>query len=86
MRILCVEDDDDIADAIQVGLARAGYTVEVAHDGSAGLAKALEGGWALILLDIMLPELSGLEVCRRLRLSRDRTPILLLTARDSVSD
>ena len=86
MRILCVEDEEDIADAIQVGLTRAGYVVEVAHDGRLGLERALEGGWALILLDIMLPELSGLEVCRRLRLSRDRTPLILLTARDGISE
>ena len=86
MRILCIEDEEDIADAIQVGLTRAGYSVETAHEGRVGLERALEGNWSLILLDIMLPELSGLEICRRLRLSRDRTPIVLLTARDSVSD
>ena len=86
MRILCVEDEEDIADAIQVGLTRAGYAVEVAHDGRLGLERALEGGWALILLDIMLPEVSGLEICRRLRLSRDRTPLILLTARDGISE
>ena len=86
MRILCIEDEEDIADAIQVGLTRAGYSVTVVHEGLEGLERAREGNWALILLDIMLPELSGLEICRRLRLSRDRTPLVLLTARDSVSD
>lgn len=86
MRILCIEDEEDIADAIQVGLTRAGYSVTVAYEGLTGLDRAQEGNWALILLDIMLPDLSGLEICRRLRLSRDRTPLVLLTARDSVSD
>jgi DNA-binding response OmpR family regulator len=84
--ILCIEDEEDIADAIQVGLIRAGYSATIVHDGLEGLESAREGDWSLILLDIMLPGLSGLEICRRLRLSRDRTPIVLLTARDHVSD
>lgn len=86
MRVLCIEDEEDISDAIQVGLTRAGYTAVVATDGRMGLEYAQEGNWALILLDVMLPELDGLEVCRRLRRSQDRTPIVLLTARDTIRD
>lgn len=86
MRILCVEDEDAIAEIVQLGLEAAGFSVEIAGDGPSGLARALDGGWALLILDGMLPGLDGLEVCRRLRLRRDRTPILMLTARDTVGD
>ena len=86
MRILCIEDEDAIARVIARGLQRAGFQVEVAVDGPTGLARALEGDWTLILLDIQLPGLDGLEVCRRLRERRDRTPLLMLTARDAVPD
>jgi DNA-binding response OmpR family regulator len=86
MRLLVVEDDPRVARLVQRGLTEAGHDVEVAHDGAEGLARAEGGGYDLIVLDVMLPELDGLEVCRRLRQRRVRTPILMLTARDAVGD
>ena len=86
MRILLIEDEIPIAEVIKAGLEQAGYTVVMAHDGPAGLAKAREGRWALLVLDVMLPGLDGWELCRTLREERDPTPILMLTARDAVSD
>jgi DNA-binding response OmpR family regulator len=81
-----VEDEAPIASVVKRGLERAGYQVEVADEGLAGWELAKEGGYSLILLDLMLPGLDGLEICRRLRARRDRTPILMLTARDAVSE
>jgi DNA-binding response OmpR family regulator len=81
-----VEDEAPIAAVVRRGLERAGYQVELAADGLAGWELAKDGGYALILLDLMLPGLDGLELCRRLRARRDRTPILMLTARDAVPE
>lgn len=81
-----VEDEPPIASVVKRGLERAGYTVEVADNGIDGLERASEGGWSLILLDWMLPGHDGLEICRLLRARRDRTPILMLTAREGVAD
>lgn len=81
-----IEDEAPIAAVVKRGLERAGYTVEIAENGIEGLKRAAEGGWALILLDWMLPGHDGLEVCRLLRMRRDRTPILMLTAREGVAD
>lgn len=86
MQILYVEDDDGIAEMVKMGLEGAGYSVELASDGNLGLARALEGNWGLIILDWMLPGLDGLEICRRLRARRNQTPILMLTARDTLPD
>src|SRR5689334_10091955 len=86
MRILLIEDEEGIASVIQRGLERAQYTVEIARDGKEGLRRATEGGWALILLDLMLPGVDGLTICRSIRARRDRTPVLMLTARDSIPD
>lgn len=81
-----VEDEAPIASVVKRGLERAGYQVELADNGLNGWERAREGGYSLILLDLMLPELDGLELCRRLRARRDRTPILMLTARDAVPE
>ncbi len=86
VRILLVEDEAPIAAVVKRGLERAGYQVEVAEDGLSGWERAIEGGFSLILLDLMLPGLDGLEICRRLRARRERTPILMLTARDAVPE
>ena len=83
--ILVIEDDTDIADFIRRGLIYKGYDVEVAYDGEAGLAAALNNVPDLVLVDLMLPRIDGVEVCRRLRAGGD-VPIIILTARDSVSD
>ena len=85
MNILLIEDDADIAAFVELELRHEGYAVEIARDGLTGLEAALGGAHDLILLDVMLPEMSGLEVLRRLRAQRD-TPVILLTARDSVVD
>ena len=84
-KILIIEDDADIAAFVEMELRHEGYAVEIARDGLTGLEAALGGAHDLILLDVMLPEMSGLEVLRRLRAQRD-TPVILLTARDSVVD
>jgi DNA-binding response OmpR family regulator len=86
MRLLIVEDDPDIAEVVRRGLVAGGYDVDVAADGEAGLRAAQEHEYAAVLLDIMLPGLSGWEVCCRLRTGRRTTPILMLTARDAVED
>jgi two-component system response regulator MprA len=85
-QILVVEDDPRIAEFIRHGLIHEGYAVVAVHDGEAGLAKAREQSWDLIMLDVMLPGLDGFEVCRRLRAGGNNVPILMLTARDAVSD
>ncbi len=84
-RILLIEDDLDIADFIQRGLVYKDYDVEVAHDGEAGLEAARDKPPDLVLLDLMIPKVNGVEVCRRLRAAGD-VPIIILTARDSVAD
>ncbi|HEX5732335.1 MAG TPA: response regulator transcription factor [Blastocatellia bacterium] len=84
MRILIVEDEQKMAAFIKRGLEEEGAAVDVAADGEDGLFQATAGNYDLIILDISLPRLDGLEVCRRLRSERVSTPILLLTARDSI--
>ncbi|MGB0561567.1 MAG: response regulator transcription factor [Spirulinaceae cyanobacterium] len=86
MKILVVEDDVRIAAAIAEALRDQHYTVELAHDGATGLMYAQEGHIDAIVLDLNLPQLDGIEVCRRLRQSGDKTPILMLTARDTSQD
>jgi two-component system response regulator ArlR len=84
-KILIIEDEAKIARFIEMELSYEGYTTEKAADGREGLSLAETGSFDLILLDIMLPGLSGMEVLRRLRRSSD-VPVILLTARDSVVD
>ncbi len=85
-RILVIDDNPQVADFVRQGLAHEGYAVDVAHDGESGLAQIKHDPPDLVLLDMVLPGLGGLEVCRRLRAEGDRTPILILTAKDAVSD
>ena len=85
-RILVVEDNEDIANLVSLHLADMDCAVQVASDGAAGFALASAGGWDLIILDLMLPGMEGLEICRRLRASDRYTPILMLTARSSEID
>ena len=86
MRILVVEDERRMAELLRQGLTEDGHAVTVALDGRDGLAFAEAGGFDLMILDRMLPGMSGLEIARQLRAHRDRTPILMLTARDAASD
>lgn len=84
-KILIVEDDNKIARFVELELRHEGYETETASDGRTGLAKALEPQTDLVLLDIMLPELSGMEVCRRIR-QESSVPIIMLTAKGDVTD
>jgi len=85
-KILVIEDEKKIARIITMELEYEGYEVHAVHTGEKGLEKVLEGGWSLVLLDVMLPELSGLEVLRRIRNASVHVPVILLTARDSIPD
>jgi two-component system response regulator MprA len=84
-RILVVEDEEGIADFIRRGLILTGYEVEVVHKGEEALAAVREQAPDLVVLDLMLPDMDGVEVCRRLR-AADDVPVVMLTARDSVED
>jgi len=86
MRILVVEDEKGVAGFIKKGLEEETYTVDVASDGEGGLAFVSVNQYDLIILDIMLPGISGIEVCKRMRQNGIETPIMMLTARDSVTD
>ncbi len=84
-RILVIEDESDISDFIRRGLTLKGYEVEAAASGEQGLDRAREFGPDLVILDLMLPGMDGVEVCRLLRRESD-SPIIMLTARDALSD
>jgi DNA-binding response OmpR family regulator len=86
MHILLVEDEVPLARFIELELIAEGYRISVAHDGIAGLTLARESAPDLAILDWMLPGLSGLELCRRLRATGSKMPIILLTAKDEVGD
>ena len=84
MRILLVEDEKNVASFIRKGLEEEFYTVDVAEDGLKGLSMAISKAYSLLIVDIMLPGLSGIELCKRLREKGAKVPILLLTAIDSI--
>jgi DNA-binding response OmpR family regulator len=86
MYVLLVEDDPRVARVVERALAEAEHRVDVVHEGDEGLFRAESGAYDLILLDVMLPEMSGIDVAREVRQRRVRTPILMLTARDAVAD
>jgi DNA-binding response OmpR family regulator len=81
-RILVVDDDPKIARLLQRGLSLKGFEVTVAEDGARGREAWAAGGFDLVLLDVMLPEVDGLSLCAERRVAGDRTPVILLTARD----
>lgn len=85
-RILVVEDQREVLELLQRALGDAGYEVEYASDGEAGLEKALQPGLGLVVLDVGLPLLSGMDIVRILRERGAQVPVLMLTARDSVTD
>lgn len=85
-RILIIEDEQKIARVLELELQFEGYETGVAHTGTDGLILYREQSWDLILLDIMLPEMNGLDVLKRIRATEYDTPVLLLTAKDAVSD
>jgi DNA-binding response OmpR family regulator len=86
MKILVVEDEHRIAKAVKEGLEQEKYAVDVAFDGSEGFNSATNEEYDVIILDVMLPGMSGLDITKELRRSQNHTPILLLTARDSSRD
>ena len=80
-RVLVVEDDYDLADLLRLHLSDAGFTIDLAHSGSRGLERALTEDYALIVLDVMLPEMDGFALCGRIRAASAAQPVLFLTAR-----
>lgn len=86
MRILVVEDEKKIADFIKRGLKEEGYAVDVAYDGEEGLFLARTNEYDMLLLDLMLPKLDGISLCRKLKASNILTPVIMLTAKDTVRD
>lgn len=86
MRLLVVEDEHRIAQAIKEGLEQESYAVDVCRDGQDGYNTASASEYDAILLDVMLPEMNGFEVCKRLRQDGNHTPILMLTAKDQNRD
>ena len=86
MRILLVEDDTAIARSLKEGLEDEAYAADAAHDGDEGYRTATADDYDVIILDVMLPEMNGYEVCRVLRQDGNQTPILMLTARDAERD
>jgi len=86
VKVLVVEDEVRLAQALRRGLQAEGFTVDLAHDGEDGLHLALEGDYAAIVLDIMLPRLSGYRVCQQLRAAENWVPVLMLSAKDGEYD
>ncbi|MEM7591426.1 MAG: response regulator transcription factor [Cyanobacteria bacterium P01_A01_bin.83] len=86
VRVLLVEDELEIANAVKDELDLEGYEVSLAHDGVTGLTAARKAKFDLILLDWMLPGLTGVEICRRLRQTANKVPIIFLTAQNEISD
>jgi two-component system, OmpR family, response regulator MprA len=86
MRILVVDDEPAVRDSLERALRLDGYDVDLAADGREGLLRCRATPPDAIVLDLLMPEMDGLETCRRLRAGGDRTPVLMLTARDGVSD
>jgi DNA-binding response OmpR family regulator len=84
--LLLVEDEERLAAAIADGLAAEGFTVDAVHNGAEGLWRAIEGQYAAIVLDILLPDMSGYEICAALRARKIWVPILMLTAKDGERD
>ena len=84
--ILVVEDDHAVRDALERALSFEGYAIDVARDGAVALSMIRDTGYDLIVLDVMMPHLDGLETCRRIRAGGDDVPILMLTARTAVND
>ncbi len=86
MRILIVEDEKKVASFIAKGLTEESYAVDVAYDGEEGAFMALENDYDLVILDLMLPKMNGMEILKKIRESRKDVPVLILTAKDSIED
>lgn len=86
MKILVVEDEKKVASFIKRGLEEEAYEVDVAYDGEEGLQKVVDGAYGLVILDVMLPKKDGLAVVTEMRAKKVMTPVLMLTAKDTVED
>ena len=86
IKVLIVEDDPKISRFLELELQHEGYETDTAADGREGLGKINAVKYDIVLLDLMLPKLSGIEVCRRMRNAENHTPVIMLTAKDDVSD
>lgn len=85
-RILIVDDDDEIRELLEFDIAQSGYSVDTAKDGLEGLNKALNNGYDLILLDVMMPKMNGFDVCKNIRQAKLAVPVLMLTAKGTIDD
>ena len=85
-RLLIADDDNEIRELLEFDLSHSGYDVESAKDGEEALHKALSGNYDLILLDVMMPKMNGFDVCKNIRASKPEIPILMLTAKGTISD
>ena len=86
MKLLVIEDERRMLELLRKGLSEEGHTVSCAADGSEGLQALRDHDFDVVILDVMLPKMNGFELARRMRIENNRTPILMLTARDSVPD
>jgi len=86
MRILIIEDEEKVANFIKRGLKEEGYAVDVAYDGEEGYFQVSSNEYDVIILDLMLPKIDGISLCRKLRQEKITRPILMLTAKDSIRD
>lgn len=86
MKLLVIEDEHKIANSIQKGLTHEGYIVDISYDGQEGYDLASEGGYDVIILDIMLPLMDGVTLCKKLREEHIHTPVLMLTARGEIEN
>ena len=86
MKVLVVDDDDAVRSSLERALAVERYEVDLAADGREALDRLADGGYDAVILDVAMPEMDGLEACRRMRSAGDRTPVLMLTARDAIDD
>jgi DNA-binding response OmpR family regulator len=86
MKILVIEDEHKIANSIKKGLEQENYAVDAVYDGNSGYDLASEGIYDVIILDLMLPDMDGIELCKKLRKNSIHTPVLMLTARGQVED
>lgn len=86
IKVLIIEDNEKITELVELHLSNIGYTVEVASTFSEGMEFALKNNYSLILLDLMLPDGDGMDICRRLRIEKNQTPIIILTAKSEEID
>ena len=85
-RLLIADDDNEIRELLEFDLSHSGYEVDSAKDGEEALQKALTGNYDLILLDVMMPKMNGFDVCKNIRKSKSEIPILMLTAKGTITD